>query len=335
MKYETFSHYTIYVLICQGKRSNKENTKNRYTFNGFSAKMLPKNNIKDSFFMKISTEINSSAKYIGERKAVELVAKAGFDAWDLSMFRMVNYDWVARKCEPSDHPLAGGGYVGFVKELRKIGEDNGITCNQSHAPFPSIIPEIRDYFKRAIECTAIAGGKICVIHPCNDLSADENAEMFEEFLPFAKSHGVKIATENMWNWNDKENCASPAACSDAKSFCDHIKAVNDDYLVACLDIGHAEMRGLNTSAVEMIEALGDNLQALHIHDNDRRHDSHQIPYSMDIEFSPIIRALKKINYGGYFTLEADQYIKSAEESEQKLKDLAAVARKMAKEFESL
>ena len=42
--------------------------------------------------MKISTEIGSIACIVGEEKAVELVAKAGFDAWDFSMFDMVKYD---------------------------------------------------------------------------------------------------------------------------------------------------------------------------------------------------------------------------------------------------
>ena len=38
--------------------------------------------------MKISTEIGSIASLVGEEKAVELVAKSGFDAWDFSMFDM-------------------------------------------------------------------------------------------------------------------------------------------------------------------------------------------------------------------------------------------------------
>ena len=37
---------------------------------------------------KISTEIESVSKHVGDRKAVELVAKAGFDAWDFSMFEI-------------------------------------------------------------------------------------------------------------------------------------------------------------------------------------------------------------------------------------------------------
>ena len=38
--------------------------------------------------MKISTEIQSISRLLGEEKAIEAVAKAGFDAWDFSMFNM-------------------------------------------------------------------------------------------------------------------------------------------------------------------------------------------------------------------------------------------------------
>ena len=85
-------------------------------------------------------------------------------------------------------------------------------------------------------------------------------------------------------------------------------AVNDDFFVACLDIGHAEMKGSETTAVEMIKALGSRLQALHIHDNDKLHDSHQIPFSMSIDFEEIVRALNEVKYNGYFTLEANKYV---------------------------
>ena len=43
---------------------------------------------KEDITMKISTEIGSASRIVGEHKAVELIAKAGFDAWDFSMFAM-------------------------------------------------------------------------------------------------------------------------------------------------------------------------------------------------------------------------------------------------------
>lgn len=278
--------------------------------------------------MKISTEIESASRVVGEEKAVELIAKAGFDAWDFSMTPMCKYDWENKCLFDNDHPLAGNNYLTFARKLKQIGLDNGIHCNQSHAPFPTYCDEIRGYLKRAIECTAEAGGKICIIHPDNYKSAEENAEIYFELLPFAKECDVKIATENMFNWN---NGPAPAACSSPESFLEHLKAVNDDYFVACLDIGHAELKTLNTSAVEMIKALGDYVQALHIHDNNTQGDNHQIPFSMSIDFEAVAKALKEINYKGYLTLEADAYLKEYDKDNvfEGIKNLAESARKIS------
>lgn len=285
--------------------------------------------------MKISTEIHSTAKLVGEEKAVELIAKAGFDAWDFSMFSMCKYDWDNKRLLENSHPLAGNDYLAFARKLKQTGLDNGIVCNQSHAPFPTACAEIRAYYKRAIECTAEAGGEICIIHPDNNKSAQENAEIYSELLPFAKDCRVKIATENMWNWDGEKDESSFAACASSESFVEHIDVVSDPFLVACLDIGHAEMRGSGSGAVNMIHALGSRLQALHIHDNDRWHDSHQIPFSMKIDFVPIAKALKEINYNGYFTLEADRYLEAynAENVFYGVQELAKSVRKLADIFD--
>lgn len=280
--------------------------------------------------MKISTEIASSAALIGEEKAVQFVAEAGFDAWDFSMFRMCNYDWSSKTMHQSDHPLASREYLTFARKLKRIGLDYGIVCNQSHAPFPSSAKGMFPYLQRAIECTAEAGGEICVIHPANDNTAVENAEMYERLLPFAKECGVKIATENMWNWDKEKNESCFAACATAEDFLAHMKAVEDPYFVACLDIGHAEMQGSGSGAANMIRALGDYLQALHIHDNDRLHDSHQLPFTMSIDFEEVAKALKDIHYSGYLTLEADTYLKAYDEATVSvgLKRMAEAAKRL-------
>ena len=287
--------------------------------------------------MKTSTQIEEASLILGEEKAVEYVAKAGFDGWDFSMFAMCKYDWQSGKLLENNHPLAGKDYLAFARRLKKIGLDNGIVCNQSHAPFPSSCPEIRSYLKRAIECTAEAGGEICVIHPDNNKSAEENAEMYLELLPFAREHNVKIATENMWNWDSEKDEACFAACATPESFVKHVDAVNDDFLVACLDIGHAEMRGAGQGAANTARPLGHRLQALHIHDNDKWHDSHQIPFSMSIDFAAVVRALKDIGYKGWFTLEADNYLKSFRKDNiiDGMKDLYSAVRRLADMFEKM
>ncbi len=283
--------------------------------------------------MKTSTEIGSLKKLVGERKAVELVAKAGFDAWDFSMFDMARWDWDNGVIFDTPHPLKSSEYLSFARELRKIGADNGIVCNQSHAPFPTIYMS-DDILKRAIECTAEAGGKICIIHPGNDWTVEQNSELYQRLLPFAKDHGVKIATENMWNWPKGSPTSAFASCATAESFVRNVDAVDDPYLVACLDIGHAEMVGSGDGAVKMIKALGPRLQALHIHDNDKLHDSHQIPFSMQIDFDAVVKALKEIGYSGYLTLEADRYLSAYDDSNvfDGIKKLQESAKRLADMF---
>lgn len=281
--------------------------------------------------MKISTEIWSTARHtgVGERKAIELIGQAGFDAWDLSMFEMARFDWQNHCFMESNHPLASKDYLSFVRELKNIAEAYGMECNQSHAPFPIENMPI-DTLKRAIECTAEAGGKICIVHPNNNWGAEKNAEFYNKLLPFAKEHNVKIAAENMWNWEAGAKQSCFAACSTAKSFKEHLEAINDDYFVACLDIGHAEMRGSGDGAPYMIRELGDKLQALHIHDNDLLGDTHQIPFSMNIDFDAVAKALVDIDYKGYLTLEADQFLNkyNGEELLDGVKELAKSARRL-------
>ena len=86
----------------------------------------------------------------------------------------------------------------------------------------------------------------------------------------------------------------------------------------------------------MIRALNSRLQALHLHDNDRWHDSHQIPLSMSLDFDAVVSALKEIDYKGYFTLEADQYLSAYSEENifEGICSLYASVRKLADMFEA-
>ena len=99
------------------------------------------------------------------------------------------------------------------------------------------------------------------------------------------------------------------------------------------------MLGSDTSAVEMIKALGSRLGALHIHDNDKLDDSHEIPGSMQIDFDAIIRALREIEYKGYFTLESVYYLPNNKYSADNVfvgvKKLADAARALANKFDAV
>lgn len=284
---------------------------------------------------KTSTEINSAARIIGEERAIEYIAKAGFDAYDLSMFEMARYDKSSGTLACTGHPLSGREYLAFARRLKHVADESGIVCNQSHAPFPTSADCVRDKLMRAIECTAEAGGRYCIIHPANRATPEENAEFFSTLIPYARDCGVIIATENMWNWDREADHAVDAACSSPESFVRHIDLLNGE-ICACLDIGHAEMYGLGTSAPEMIEALGHRLMALHLHDNDLKRDRHQIPFAGSIDFSAVVRSLKKIGYTGYMTLEADTHLKgfTPENVYSGICELSSAARRLADMMEA-
>ena len=287
---------------------------------------------------KTSNLIEHAQPILGWTDTVIEYAKAGFDAFDLTFTCFYSYDWETSTYTERPETLAGfKDWNDVARHLKKVASDYGIVCNQTHAPFPSCNKDIRGTFKRALEASAEAGAKHCVIHPDNDASAEQNAEMYFELLPVAKACDVKICTENMWNWPKGSEYCTPAACSTPESFIKHIDIVNDPYLVACLDIGHAEMKGSTTSAVELIHALGKRLECLHVHDNDKRLDSHELPFTMDIDFVPIMQALKDIGYNGWLTLEAWQHKNNGtrEETIEIIKKAAASATRLNDIYESL
>lgn len=280
--------------------------------------------------MYISTEIRSAALLIGEERAIELYARAGFDCWDFTLCPMGILDRQTRELTVSDHPLTKPGYLAFARQLKKVGEDNGIFCNQSHAPFPPAHPKIRDMMKRSIECTAEAGGKICVIHPLHLDTPQVNAEFYGELLPFAKQCGIKLATENLLSRPRGSDRYYPAMGSTPESYLALLQELDDPDFVACLDLGHAEIHAGGSSAVELIRALGPRLQALHIHDNDHQMDQHWLPFTRSIDFLPILQALKQVGYQGQLTMEAAEYIKSfsREALPQAMKELAGAAMRL-------
>lgn len=234
--------------------------------------------------------------------AVKMIADAGFDAYDLSMF-------------DTNLPLYKEGYHEYLKKIKETADKCGIRCTQSHAPFPSAISGNDEFNKkrfdeivRAFECAAYLGAEIIVVHPIQHFKDGDdphqmNVEFYKKLLPYAKKFGIKIATENMWGYDEKRACCIKNVCSDAEMFNKMIDDINDEYLVGCLDLGHCGLVG--EEAQDMLRQMGSKrIKALHIHDNDYRNDSHTIPYMGKMNWEEIMKAIAEIGYEGNFTYEA-------------------------------
>ena len=263
--------------------------------------------------MLVSSPIELLDERIGEREAIKLFKDAGFEAFDMSLFRMIKKD--------NDY-YTDEDYIERATELRRYIDEIGIVCNQSHAPFPSSFGDDRDEWVfnqivKSMEIASILGAKCIVVHPKQHLNYAEhakelfemNVEFYKSLIPYAQRFGIKIATENMWQTNNGSRVPSDSVCSRAWEFCKLIDAVNSPYLVGCLDIGHAAL--MNADIPKFIKALGpERLQALHVHDVDLVHDNHTLPYLHKINFASVTEALGEIGYKGDITFEANSIFRN-------------------------
>ena len=258
--------------------------------------------------MILSTQTDYLGRKFGEERAIEIIAEAGFDAVDLSMFGMKDDSSVFLK----------NNYKEFAEKLKETAQSKGVFFNQAHAPFPSSKNDneynlkIFDRIVQSIEIAGIVGVKSIVVHPMHHLPYADNSdvlksmniEYYRGLAPYAKAAGVKIALENMWQRNSEKQIVI-SACSRTQDFVDLIDTLDDDCFTACLDLGHCGLYGYD--AAEMIKGLGTRLGALHVHDNDYQSDSHTAPYLGKMHWDTICNALAYVGYKGELTLEADNF----------------------------
>ena len=257
--------------------------------------------------MKLVTNTGSLAARFGHLDAIDMIKNAGFDGFDISM-------------DPASTPIFTDDYLAYAKAVKKRADERDIPCLQAHSPFARLVSEedvarVLTLHRRSLEICHELECPIVVVHPGNDFTAEQNFErLYAPLLPLAEHYGVRMATENMWNWDKERDVSIPVACGTAADFNAHIDIAGSHYLTGCLDIGHAEMNDSETGAADMIRAMGkDRISCLHVHDNDKHYDTHTIPFAYThkrphhINWESIIEALREIGYNGHFTYEAGNF----------------------------
>ena len=261
--------------------------------------------------MKISTTNSFLALNHGQHKALEMIAKAGFDCVDMY------FGYMAKE---NDNEFLQPDAPQLCKELRKRAEDLGLSFNQAHAPFqmdhkPWLEGTREDILRRyriSFELAGILGVRNMVVHPLHcmnylnndpDWIMEQNVEYYSALLPYAQDAGVKIAIENMWQKNQFNKQITLSVCSSPYELRKYVDACNGvaPQFVACLDVGHCILTGHDP--VNSIEVLGDRLDALHVHDVDGIGDNHACPMTMTVKYPDVMEALKRVDYKGEFTLE--------------------------------
>ena len=284
--------------------------------------------------MKLSSESHFFADRFGLHGAVAMMADAGYDAIDFSCFDEEFYTDVHDKT--------------YYTDARKMAEDRGLTFNQAHAPFPSSFGDpVKD--KKAFEDIVTSmkfaswlGVRNIIVHPRQHLEYitrgvpeklfEINMDFYRSLIPYCEEYNIRVAVENMWQY---PRTVSHSTCSKPVEFVKYMDTLNSDYLVACLDVGHAML--VKEKPDDMVRALGSkHLQCLHVHDIDGIHDTHTAPYSGIIDWTAFMESLAEIGYQGDLTFEADSFFSHTPEAlwPDAAKYMVAVGRHLISLFEA-
>lgn len=259
--------------------------------------------------MRISTQTDAAFRHFGIDEGMRIFKEAGFDAIDFSMFYMN----AREDCE-----LNHMSEDELVKNLLDASKKYNLPFNQAHAPFPCYRFGDEQYNSFIYEKVSLAirvAGKIgasqIIVHPidCPD-GVDQkqfNIDFYNSLKPLCEEFGIKIALENMFARDKRRNVMVANVCSYGEDLAEYYDALDPRYFTVCLDIGHCGLVG--DDAPHAIRVLGhDRLTALHVHDNDYVEDYHMMPFTFDLDWEAIAKALHDINYSGDVTLEDDGFI---------------------------
>ena len=256
--------------------------------------------------MLVSTQTWKLQEYYGLERAVEMLIEAGWDAIDISMFKM-------------DDPPFTDDYKEVAARLLEMAKPRGVKFVQAHAPFgggmEKYTTQLVPLFPRVFEFVSLLGVESIVVHPVQNgvyRGREEelfknNVEFYRSLAPLAKHYGVKIAIENMWQRNKKGGYIIDDVLAPPEELARMYDELADpEAFTVCLDLGHVAL--CNREPEDAIRTLGSRIGALHVHDVDYINDLHTIPYLGRVRWSQVIEALADIDYKGEFTMESDAFL---------------------------
>ena len=264
--------------------------------------------------MRLSVETREPALRYGMRRALEMIAEAGFDAVDLS-FGKVN---------PNDDPLHCPDRDEFALSLAAHARELGIGFVQAHAPFrvkysdkfDRTTPAYDDVV-RTLEFAAAAGIPRVVVHalktPPDELSLDYreiSRRYYLSLVPYCEKLGVVIAVENLF-YREERTGTYYGLFPTPRMMTEFVRSLNRSAdrscFSVCCDLGHTAVTGL--APEQYIRGMSaDLLGSLHVQDTDFLGDRHTLPYMFKQDWDAVCRALADIGYRGDFSFELPKYL---------------------------
>lgn len=232
------------------------------------------------------------------------VRAQGFDAVDLQSF------------VDTETPLFTQGAAHFERTLtalRRAAEAAGIEIAQTHGPWrrpqdttPADRAERLEKMKMSLRGTALLGCRYMAIHPIMPfmyevddaqrmLYYEMNRAFFAELIREAERCGVVICFENL-PFKGLPTSSPTATAA-------FVREMASPYFQMCLDTGHSIILG--EAPGEALRRNADVIRILHVHDNDRLHDQHRLPYDGVIDWTDFRDALSAVDESVVLSLECD------------------------------
>jgi D-psicose/D-tagatose/L-ribulose 3-epimerase len=220
----------------------------------------------------------------------------------LAKLKQTGYDGV-------EIPLFEGDAAHY-KSIRKELDNLGLGCTTVACMTPEANPispdaALRraavDRFKWVLEMTAILGGDLVAgpfhsplaVFSGSGPTADEKAraiEVLRQAADIAQQAKVKLAIEYL----NRFECYFLTTAADARAL---VKQVNHPYFASMYDTFHANIE--EKDITKTITSFADSFIHVHISENDRG-----TPGTGHVHWKETFAALRKVNYDGWFTIEA-------------------------------
>jgi len=205
-----------------------------------------------------------------------------------------------------------------LPQLKDLLEDLSLHPNSVHAPINGVDlstpyldrkEQTINLLLNTLEYCGAIGCLTMVLHPNHSDSLPigreavrkNSVEALKGLINKTEDLGVKIALENMI---DKGGGRFGSRVADLREI---IEDVESSSLGICFDTGHTNLlSSRDVSQEKEIAQAGEYLWTLHMHDNDGKEDRHWAPGDGNIDWSQVIRSLRKVNYRGVLMMEVQE-----------------------------
>ena len=233
--------------------------------------------------------------------ALKLARETGYTGWEVAPFMLSddirNFDQQARKNYRRQVEQAGLEIIGLHWLLAKT-EGLYLTSHEEH-----VQKSTASYLEQLAELCRDLGGKVMVLGSPQQRNVPEGqsmdsamecaAKVLASVTPTLENTGVQIAVEPLGR--EEGNFLNHA--SDARTLIDQIGHPSIQL--------HLDVKAMSDEGIPIDQIIRDNASAMiHFHAND---PNRRGPGMGEVDFTPIFRALKEIDYRGWTSVEVFDY----------------------------